>query len=143
MAIELKEVYFHHPEAPDVPVLQVPYWSVNSGQRVFVHGPSGSGKSTLLNLVSGLLVCPTGEISVLGERLDLMNRRKRDRFRVNNIGYVFQRFNLISYLNPIENIELAKSFSARQHRNNSAVGTKSLLESLNVEAAGGVDRLLS
>jgi len=88
-----------------------------------------------LNLVSGLLECPKGEVSVLGERLDLMNRRQRDRFRVNHIGYVFQRFNLIPYLDPIENIQLAKSFSARQHCSNSAVTAQSLLESLNVEAA--------
>ena len=132
MTIELKGVIFAHSSPSDKPVLDIAHWSVAEGQRVFVHGPSGSGKSTLLNLVSGMFHCPNGEVSVLGERLDLMSSRQRDRFRANHIGYVFQRFNLIPYLSPVENIELARSFSARDRRETRGA-SESLLESLNVE----------
>ena len=98
MTIELKGVNFAHAETPDKPVLKIDDWSLADGEQVFVHGPSGSGKSTMLNLVSGLLECREGQVSVLGERLDTMNSRKRDHFRANHIGYVFQRFNLIPCL---------------------------------------------
>jgi putative ABC transport system ATP-binding protein len=131
MSIELKGVKFSHAGAPQIPILEIPDWLVESGHHVFVHGPSGSGKSTLLNLVSGVLECTEGEISVVGERLDLMSRRQRDRFRANHIGYVFQRFNLIPYLSAIENIDLARSFSNSRRANASAA--EPLLETLNVE----------
>jgi putative ABC transport system ATP-binding protein len=135
MAIELRDVKFAHAGAPDQPVLDIAHWSVEPGQRVFVHGPSGAGKSTLLNLLSGLLHCSEGELSILGERMDQMSSRQRDRFRANHIGYVFQRFNLIPYLNAIDNIELARSFSARQDRVAKRTSAASLLESLNVAPA--------
>ena len=79
MAIDLKDVRFSYPEAPDKTVLRIPHWSVATGEHVFVHGPSGSGKSTLLNLLSGMMASKDGEISVLGERLDQMSNRQRDR----------------------------------------------------------------
>ncbi|MEM8564442.1 MAG: ABC transporter ATP-binding protein [Pseudomonadota bacterium] len=135
MAIELNQVGFAHAQAPETTVLQIAHWQVAAGERVFVHGPSGVGKSTLLNLISGLLVAQEGEVSVLGERLDVMSSRQRDRFRANHIGYVFQRFNLIPYLNAIENIALAGSFSAGTSRQNNAPRPESLLESLNLETS--------
>lgn len=135
MTIELKEVNFSHAEAPDKTVLRIDHWSLTAGEQVFVHGPSGSGKSTLLNLVSGLLPCPEGEVSVLGNRLDQMNSRQRDRFRANHIGYVFQQFNLIPYLSALDNIELARSFSARAERQEALGDIESLLEALQVDRA--------
>jgi putative ABC transport system ATP-binding protein len=132
MMIELDGVSVTQPSAPDLSILEIDNWSVADRQTVFVHGPSGSGKSTLLNLVSGLLECREGDVSVLGERLDQMSRRRRDRFRANHIGYVFQRFNLVHYLNAIENIELARSFSERGDRRTGADAIRPLLESLNV-----------
>lgn len=133
-AIELKAVRFSHAGAAGRPVLQVDHWFVEPGQRVFVHGPSGAGKSTLLDLVSGLLPCGEGELSVLGERLDSMSRRQRDLFRANHIGYVFQRFNLVPYLNALENIELARSFSAATRRRGAGESAGSLLSALGVES---------
>ncbi len=132
MTIELKDVTFSHSEVPEKTVLDIPHWSVEAGQHLFVHGPSGSGKTTLLNLLSGLSACRQGEISILGERLDRMSSRQRDRFRANHIGYVFQRFNLIPYLSAIENIELARSFSSTPHGRAAQADARSLLESLQV-----------
>ena len=116
MAIDLQNLQFCYPEAPDKMVLNIPHWTVSKGEQVFVHGPSGGGKSTLLNLLSGVLRAHHGEISVLDERLDQLNNRQRDRFRANHIGYVFQQFNLIPYLDAMENIRLAAHFSAHKRQ---------------------------
>jgi len=134
MVIELKEVIFTHSEAAKKPLLDISCWSVAEGQQAFVHGPSGSGKSTLLNLLSGVLTCSKGEVSILGERLDLMSSRQRDRFRADHIGYVFQRFNLIPYLSATENIDLANSLSSRGDRKGAGDTTEALLSSLNVDS---------
>ncbi|NOQ77096.1 MAG: ATP-binding cassette domain-containing protein [Methylococcaceae bacterium] len=114
MAIELSNVSFHYPENPNHPVLNIPSWSLPTSERGFLHGSSGSGKSTLLNLLNGLLTTTEGHVDILGQRLDQMSNRQRDRFRVNHIGYVFQQFNLIPYLNAIDNIRLASWFSQRK-----------------------------
>ena len=135
MAINLDQVRFAYPEAPEDTVLRITEWSVAEGEHVFVHGPSGSGKSTLLNLLSGMLSCPEGKLSILGERLDQMGARQRDRFRANHIGYVFQQFNLIPYLNAIENVELAQTFSQRERKQGAGNEIQELLTVLNIAPA--------
>lgn len=134
MAISLQNVQFSYPEAPDKMVLNIRHWSVSSGEQVFLHGPSGGGKSTLLNLLSGMHKVRTGKVSVLGERLDQMSSRQRDKFRANHIGYVFQQFNLIPYLDAINNIQLAAHFSARKRQ---ALGDEihELLTTLSISSA--------
>ncbi len=69
---------------------------------------------------------------MLGQRLDTMTARQRDQFRANHVGYVFQRFNLVPYLNAIENIELASTFSAGKQRSSVREEATDLLHSLNV-----------
>jgi len=113
-------------------LLDIDSWGVDRGERIFVYGPSGAGKSTLLNLVSGLLSCSEGEISVLGKRLDKLNSRQRDRFRANHLGYVFQRFNLVPYLSAIENIDLARNFLTRKDRLSNKLNASELLDSLDL-----------
>ena len=132
MIIEFRGVKFSHAGVAEGSLLDIDNWCVDTGERVFVHGPSGAGKSTLLNLMSGLLTCSEGAVSILGERLDRMNSRQRDRFRANNLGYVFQQFNLVPYLSAVENIELAKSFATRAKRKAARGGAEGLLASLNV-----------
>jgi putative ABC transport system ATP-binding protein len=116
MAISLENVQFSYPGLPDKTVLNIRHWSVSIGEHVFVHGPSGGGKSTLLNLLSGLFKPSQGKVSVLGKRLDQMSSRQRDRFRANHIGYVFQQFNLMPYLDAIDNIQLAAHFFAAKRK---------------------------
>ena len=111
MTVELKDVVFSYPETPDKCVLNIQSWTISSGQRVFVHGPSGGGKSTLLNVLSGIIRPVAGEVTMLSQRLDQMTNRQLDRFRANHIGYIFQQFNLIPYLNAVDNIRLANQFS--------------------------------
>ncbi len=109
MSITLNHVSFNYPGESRL-IIHLPFWKINSGEKVFLHGPSGCGKSTLLGLLSGMLTCTSGEITVLNQRLDRLTPRERDRFRAQHIGYVFQQFNLLPYLNPIENLLLAKQF---------------------------------
>ncbi len=132
MTIELSNVRFHYPERPKRWVLNIPSWSLSAGEKVFVHGPSGGGKSTLLNLLSGLMPASEGSVTILGQRLEQMNSRQRDRFRANNIGYVFQQFNLIPYLNALDNIRLARQFASRKKAGANDNEIKALLSALNL-----------
>ncbi|MDC1144060.1 ABC transporter ATP-binding protein [Porticoccaceae bacterium] len=135
MAIQLNNVHFTYPEAPNDCVLNIDSWSVSAGEHVFVHGPSGGGKSTLLNLLSGILGASSGEVSILGERLDSMNARQRDRFRANHIGYIFQQFNLVPYLDAIDNIQLAHQFATKQPQSALSDEIKALLSTFHIPQA--------
>ena len=79
---------------------------VSEGEFVSVMGPSGCGKTTLLNIL-GMIDNPSGgEYHILGEEVSKYTERQRARLRKNNIGFVFQSFNLIDELTVYENIEL-------------------------------------
>lgn len=79
---------------------------VDKGEFVSIIGPSGSGKSTMLNLLGGLEKPNEGVIQINGKRLDKMKEDELAEFRRLDIGFVFQKFNLIPMLNVRENIEL-------------------------------------
>ena len=80
---------------------------IAEGEFVVVRGPSGSGKTTLLLTVGGMLRPTNGRV-VIGENdIYAMSERKRAKFRAQNIGFVFQMFHLVPYLNVIENILLS------------------------------------
>lgn len=79
---------------------------INDGEFVSIMGPSGCGKSTLLNIL-GMLDTPSrGEYWFLDQNMSNLTEKKRAEIRKNNIGFVFQSFNLIDELNVEENIEL-------------------------------------
>ena len=132
MAIELADIRFHYPSRAERTVLNIPSWSVKAGDQAFVYGPSGGGKSTLLGLLSGLLVPNNGQVMVLGQRLDTMSNRQRDQFRAENIGYVFQQFNLMPYLNAIDNVLLATQFSQSNNSTGMVNEVKALFDALNI-----------
>jgi len=77
---------------------------VAAGEKLAVIGPSGSGKTTLLNLVSGIIRPDHGEIQVADTHIERLADAARRDFRINNIGFVFQDFELIDYLNVFDNI---------------------------------------
>jgi len=79
---------------------------VNKGEFVVVKGPSGCGKSTLLLTIGGMLKATTGNIIVNSNRIHKMDERQRAKFRAENIGFVFQMFHLVPYLNLVENVQL-------------------------------------
>lgn len=80
------------------------------GDFVAIVGASGSGKSTLLNLLAGLDTPTAGTIEVDGRALTSLDRRGRARYRGQDVGMVFQSFNLISHLTALQNVELALYF---------------------------------
>lgn len=98
------------------PVLDIPSFRVNRGERVFLHGPSGSGKSSLLGVVGGVLVPRAGTIHLLGTDLRTLSASRRDHFRADHVGFVFQMFNLLPYLSVLDNVTLAARFSARRRQ---------------------------
>lgn len=132
MAIELTDIRFYYSDRPENIVLNIPSWSLSTGEQAFVQGPSGGGKSTLLGLLSGMLVPSEGKVRVLGQRLDNMGSRQRDQFRAMNIGYVFQQFNLMPYLNAIDNVLLATQFSNRKNTSLLKSEIKTLFNGLNI-----------
>jgi putative ABC transport system ATP-binding protein len=84
---------------------------VGAGRTLFLHGPSGCGKSTLLGLLAGVLLPDSGHASLLGTAWTALSSTQRDAFRVDHVGYVFQQFNLLPYLDVIENVLLPCRFS--------------------------------
>lgn len=135
MTIQLKNVRYSYPDTPEKLVLNINSWAVAAGEQVFIHGPSGSGKSTLLNLLSGMLQADTGEVSVMGQRLDKISSRQRDRFRADHLGYIFQQFNLIPYLDAMDNIELAHQFAQKNSSSSLKDDIKSLLSRFHIDSS--------
>lgn len=117
-AIELTDVVFRW-RRQDTPVIDIPRFTVDPGERVFLQGPSGSGKTTLLNLLGGVAVPETGRVKILGTDINGLNGPRRDRFRADNIGFIFQMFNLIPYLSLVDNVLLPCRFSAARRRSGS------------------------
>ena len=77
---------------------------IEEGEMTAVTGPSGAGKSTLLQIMAGLLKPTSGEVKIDGQDLGVMSRKRSAAFRRKNVGYVFQRFNLLPMLTARENI---------------------------------------
>lgn len=79
---------------------------IHTGESVAVTGASGSGKSTFLSLVGGITTASSGEIIIGGKNITLMNEKKLAKFRLKNIGFVFQAYNLIPEMTAYQNIIL-------------------------------------
>ncbi|MCH2066227.1 ABC transporter ATP-binding protein [Shimia sp.] len=95
-------------------VLQNASLDVAAGERVMLRGPSGSGKSTLLAAISGVIDIPVGAVSVVVQDIGALPASKRDRFRADHMGLIFQVFNLVPWLSAVDNILLPCRFSKRR-----------------------------
>jgi acetoin utilization transport system ATP-binding protein len=89
-----------------IPVLRDISIEVEKGEIVTIVGRSGSGKSTLLNLVSGFIHPNEGEIWINGEKVSELNETKFADFRIRNLGFIFQSFQLIPSMTAFQNVEL-------------------------------------
>lgn len=78
------------------------------GKSYMLLGASGCGKSTLLNMIAGILSPDSGSIEIAGEVASSKSQKERDKFRINNIGYIFQDFKLIPEMTVIDNINILK-----------------------------------
>ena len=80
-------------------------FSINKGEFVVVLGPSGAGKSTLLNLLGGMDKATTGNIIVGGQNVSKYSDRQLTEYRAENIGFIFQFYNILPTLTVLENVE--------------------------------------
>ncbi len=84
--------------------LAISDFTVARGERLAVIGPSGSGKTTLLHLIAGIYRPTTGSVAVDGVEVSSLGDSERRDFRITNVGFVFQDFELLDYLNVLDNI---------------------------------------
>ena len=90
-----------------VTAIQNVNFKINKGELVVILGQSGAGKSTLLNLIGGMDYVTEGSLIINGKDIAKYNKRELIQFRRNNIGFVFQFYNLMPNLTAKENVELA------------------------------------
>jgi len=100
--IEIHALKFAYPDTDFC--LHIPDFQVGAQEKVAVIGPSGSGKTTLLNLVAGILVPEEGRVSCGGSEVSALADAARRDFRITRIGFVFQDFELLDYLNVLDNV---------------------------------------
>lgn len=86
---------------------------IEDGKIICVLGPSGSGKSTLLNILGGIETIDEGDVNVFGKDIKNMSKKALENYRRENLGFVFQFYNLISDLNVLENVEVGKYLSKK------------------------------
>lgn len=107
--LELKNVSYFYKSQKDKVVLDQISYQFEKGKLYAILGTSGSGKTTLLSLLAGLDVPVSGEITMNGEKI---GKKELAKHRKNNISLVFQNYNLIDYLTPVENVKLGGNADA-------------------------------
>ena len=121
LVIEVENIKYRWPQQTH-DILALNRFEVKAGEHLFIQGASGSGKSTLLNLLAGVLTPQQGQIKLLGEELTTLSNAKKDRLRADHLGIVFQQFNLLPYLNALENIQLVLDISAQRSKREKQLG---------------------
>lgn len=102
--IELSNIHFEYPKSDFK--LQINSLRFDTGSKTAIIGPSGFGKTTLLNLLAGILQPNSGDIKVDETQVNNLSEKESRNFRIQKIGFVFQDFRLIPYLNILDNILL-------------------------------------
>lgn len=105
--------------------------SINSGEFVVILGPSGAGKSTLLNLIGGMDTPSQGNIEIDGEDISKYNENQLSEYRAENIGFIFQFYNILPTLTVLENVELVKDVVKNGNDSKEAIKAVGLEEHMN------------
>lgn len=113
--LDLQGVRFRWPGRAGF-ALNVPGFSVARGQTVLLLGESGSGKSTLLSLICGTVLADAGQVKVAGTDIAQLSGGVRDRFRAEQIGMIFQQFNLLPFGSVMDNILLPLRFAPERRK---------------------------
>jgi putative ABC transport system ATP-binding protein len=103
-AVSISDLHFRYAEGAFA--LDIPHLSIPEGQHAALTGASGCGKTTLVSLISGIAIPQAGCVEVGDQVISRMDDRRRRDFRISNIGFIFQEFELIDYLRTEENILL-------------------------------------
>lgn len=99
--------YAYSPEVK----FEFPEIALDSGQQLAILGPSGCGKSTLLNIISGIVSAQEGTIRIQGKEITKMKRAELDKFRAQELGFIFQSPEFIESLTVKENLKLSASYA--------------------------------
>lgn len=105
MMIEIKNLKFKYANHKQQ-TLNIPAFQMKKNEKVFLFGPSGCGKTTFLEALAGVIQPASGQILIAGQDIVPLSQPEKDRVRGLKMGYIFQNFNLIPYLNAQENILL-------------------------------------
>jgi len=105
--------------------------AINEGEFVVVLGPSGAGKSTLLNLIGGMDTPTSGQIIIDDENISNYNEEKLSEYRAENIGFIFQFYNILPTLTVLENVEIVKDIVKDAGDSKSALEAVGLIEHIN------------
>jgi putative ABC transport system ATP-binding protein len=119
---------------------------MEQGQIGVILGPSGSGKSTLLNIIGGIDLADSGSVDVDGERITDLSDRQLVEYRRNNVGFIFQFYNLVPNLTVAENIELVSNISRDPLKTKDVLFAVGLLDKKNRfprELSGGEQQRVS
>lgn len=106
----LKDVQYRWPGRASF-ALDIPELSIAPAETVLLLGESGSGKSTLLSLICGTITAAAGSVRIAGTDFTALSAGQRDRFRAEQIGLIFQQFNLLPYASVLDNILLPLRFA--------------------------------
>lgn len=116
---------------------------VKKGEIVLIMGPSGSGKTTLLSIAGGILHPTEGEVKIKGKNITRLSEEELPKVRLENIGFIFQSFNLLASLTALENVEVAawlggnKDAAKKAAEVLSVLGLKDRLNNLPADLSGG------
>ena len=101
----------YHMGEVEIQALRSASFEIEKGELVVIVGPSGAGKTTLLNILGGMDTLTSGRVMLDGVEISAMNRRQLTQYRRDDVGFVFQFYNLIGNLTALENVELANQIS--------------------------------
>jgi ABC-type lipoprotein export system ATPase subunit len=104
---------FRQPDGERLPILDLPRFSVESSEQVALIGDSGCGKTTLLHVIAGIVRPDSGRIILNNVELSKFSEAGRDAIRADNIGYIFQTFNLLPAFSALENVKLGMAFARK------------------------------
>ena len=104
---------------------------INKGEFVVILGPSGAGKSTLLNLIGGMDTPTSGSIKIDGEEISKYTESQLSDYRAENIGFIFQFYNILPTLTVLENVELVKDIVKRGNDSKEAIKAVGLEQHMN------------
>ncbi len=139
--IEFKNVYkIYKMGEVSINALDDTNFAINKGELVVILGPSGAGKTTCLNILGGMDNVTSGEVIVDDIHVEKMSSKDLIKYRRNDIGFVFQFYNLVSNLTSLENVELAVQLCKNYHNPETiltSVGLKDRMNNFPSQLSGG------
>ncbi len=109
------------PNGSPLQILDIPRFEIADREQMVLVGRSGCGKSTMLQVISGISKADTGSVKIGGLDITRLTEAGRDRFRAENLGYVFQTFNLLPGFTALENVMLGMTFASGRYDRSRAV----------------------